>query len=120
LSLAIYLDDSADAHRLVAELTGAPHRHRVVRPREAGLTGREDAEHFAYARAHDLILLTKNPADFLALHQQYPQHPGLFIVCQDNTPTDMTATDIAGAIQNLLAAGVPITDAFHILNHWRY
>ena len=32
---------------------------------------------------------------------------------------DLKPAGIVRAIRNLLAAGIPIRDEFHILNHWR-
>lgn len=99
--------------------------HDVTRPRDAGLDGAEDDVHFRYAVSHGLAILTKNPPDFEALHLQYPVHPGVLAVCQDNDPNrDMTDPEIVRAIGNLeLAAasgGNPIAGFFHILNNWRY
>ncbi|MCS6860835.1 MAG: hypothetical protein NZT92_11010 [Abditibacteriales bacterium] len=36
------------------------------------------------------------------------------IICKD-----MTKPDIVRAIGNLLAAGLPVVNEVHILNHWR-
>lgn len=48
------------------------------------------------------------------------QHPGILVVRQDNDLTrDMTARGIVRALANLLAAGVPLPDRYHILNQWR-
>jgi hypothetical protein len=56
-----------------------------------------------------------------ALGGVVPPHSGIFAVYQDNDPTrDMSPGEIARAISNLLAAGVPIAGEFHTLNHWRY
>ena len=77
-------------------------------------------DHFAYARAHDLIVVTKNPDDFEELHRRYPEHPGIFAIYQDNDPRDMSYPEIAQAIANIVAAEIAITGAFHILNRRRY
>ena len=120
MSLRLYLDDCADSNLLLSVLTGPPYHHTVVRPRDAALTGHSDSEHFTYARVQGLILVTKNPADFLALHQQHPGHPGIFAIYQDNRPRDISAGDTAQAIENLVKASVLIAGAFHVLNQWRY
>jgi predicted nuclease of predicted toxin-antitoxin system len=44
-----------------------------------------DAEAFAYARAHDLITVTCNRDDFLALAAENPEHPGLVILIRRRT-----------------------------------
>ncbi len=46
--------------------------------------------------------------------------PGVLVVRRDNNPKrDLNARGIVRAIAKLLAAGVPITDQFIVLNHWR-
>jgi predicted nuclease of predicted toxin-antitoxin system len=118
--MRLYLDDCAYDSRLRDILSGPTYNHYVVIPIEAGIRGVDDDLHFAYARSHDLILVTKNPRDFLALHRATPDHPGILLIYQDNRPSDMHAADIAHAIQNLADAGVPIPNSVHELNRWRY
>ena len=72
----------------------------------------------------DRVLLSRNHDDFQNLHDLIKQvqghYPGLFIVRRDNDPSrDLKPEGIVRAIRNLLAANVPVTDQFHILNHWR-
>jgi hypothetical protein len=77
--------------------------------------------HLHYAIENDLVLLTKNPDDFLELHQNNPQHAGILVVYQDNDPNrDMSHADIARAISTLEQAGVALRDFCHVLNAWRY
>lgn len=119
MSQKIYLDDCAYAKDLVRLLEAAG--HQVVTPRQAGITGREDAIHFRYAAENGLILLTKNPDDFLELHQTQSQHAGILLVYQDNDPDrDMSHAEIVRAITNLEQAGVAFVGTCHILNAWRY
>ncbi len=119
MSLRIYLDDCAYDKALVRSLRQAG--CEVVTPFDAHLAGQPDAVHFGYAASRDLILLTKNPRDFEELHTRYPEHPGILSVYQDNDPTkDMSVADIVRAIQNLIAAGMPIAGQFIPLNAWRY
>ncbi|MEO7797272.1 MAG: DUF5615 family PIN-like protein, partial [Opitutaceae bacterium] len=40
---------------------------------------------FAYACAHNLITITCNRADYLALAAKYPGHPGLIILVRRRT-----------------------------------
>jgi hypothetical protein len=79
--------------------------------------------HFHYAQTHGLVLITKNPRDFLVLHNQDPIHSGIFAIYQDNDPTrDMRPADIVGAIAKIEDAvqyGYQIAGAFHNLNAWR-
>jgi predicted nuclease of predicted toxin-antitoxin system len=119
LSQKIYLDDCADAKELVRLLEAAG--YQVTTPKQAGMTGRKDEAHFRYAADNGLILLTKNPDDFLELHQTNPQHAGIFLVYQDNDPDrDMTHAEIVRSIANLEQAGIAFAAACHVLNAWRY
>ena len=123
MALDLYLDDCADA-RLLADLLRQA-GHTVTRPADVGLVGQDDDVHFAFAATKRLTLLTKNPADFLALHRANPVHSGILAVYQDNDATrDMSDVDVVKAIRNLEDAaargGDPIAGMFHILNDWRY
>jgi predicted nuclease of predicted toxin-antitoxin system len=119
LSQKIYLDDCAYAKELVRLLEAAT--HHVTTPRQAGTTGRADEAHFRYAADHGMILLTKNPDDFLELHQKDSHHAGILLVYQDNDPNrDMDHAEIVRAIANLEQASIVFADSCHILNAWRY
>jgi predicted nuclease of predicted toxin-antitoxin system len=119
LTLHLYLDDCAANQRIRRVLL--THGHQVVIPADVGLSGAADEVHFLYARAHSLVLVTLNPDDFVALHDRFPDHPGLFLIYRDNDVTrDMSEHEIARAIRNLLASGIPIAGTYHTLNHWRY
>lgn len=72
-----------------------------------------------------LTHITKNPADFKALHDLDQRHSGILGVYQDNDPSrDMSNADIVRAIGNLQEAvqrgEPPIQGEFHTLNDWRY
>jgi predicted nuclease of predicted toxin-antitoxin system len=126
VTLALYLDDCAFSHDLRRLLLAAG--HSVVVPADAGLTQVSDDRHFAYAVGHQLIVVTKDPADFQLLHEQTllagAHHPGIFAVYQDNDPSrDMSNGDIVNAIANAEAwyggqAG-GLTDLFLSLNACR-
>ncbi len=121
MALNLYLDDCANADLLALLLRQAG--HTVVRPADAGTSGVDDDVHLAYAVKNDLILVTKDPDDFHALHRQTPTHHGIFGVYQDNDVTrDMSAADIVTAIERIEAAAqhsYPIPGEFHNLNLWR-
>jgi hypothetical protein len=98
--------------------------HQVVVPTSVGLSGADDPDHFLHAIRNSLVLLTRNHDDFHVLHLLIQatsgRHPGMLIVRRDNDPTrDMKDRDIVRAVGKLEAAGVPIENEFHILNHWR-
>ncbi len=127
MALSLYLDDCAFSHALVRALRAAG--HAVTVPADAGLTGTDDDEHFAHAAAAGLILVTKNPRDFLALHGAYQAaglaHAGILAIHQDNDPSrDMTVADTVRAVANVEAAyassGLALASRFIELNHYRY
>jgi hypothetical protein len=122
IEMNLYLDDDSAKVALVMLLkkTG----HQVTIPADAGLTGVSDPRHRMYTVQRDWVLLTKNHDDFEDLHLLLQaaggQHAGIFVVRSDNDPSrDMKDRDIGRAIANLEAAGVPVANEFHILNHWR-
>jgi hypothetical protein len=125
VALNLYLDDCSNSDLLAALLRQAG--HQVVRPTDAGvrLEGEDDPVHFAFAAAHGLTIITKNPADFKALHDLDQRHSGILAVYQDNDPSrDMSNADIVRTVRNLEEAvqkgGPPIPGEFHSLNDWRY
>ncbi len=125
MALNLYLDDCSNSEFLSDLLRQAG--HRVVRPTDdgVGLAGEDDPVHFGFAAAHGLTIITKNPADFQALHDLDQRHAGILAVYQDNDPSrDMSNADIVRAIRNLEEAapqgGPPIHGEFHTLNDWRY
>jgi hypothetical protein len=120
--MRIYLDDCADSNSLVAALVEGG--HEIVSPREAGTVGETDAVHLERAVLSGCALLTKNPADFLALHDEYAgsgrSHFGILLVYQDrHRSKDMSPAGIVHAIRNLTASGISIENDVHNLNHWR-
>ena len=76
MALNLYLDDCSNSDLLADLLRHAG--HQVVRPTDAGvgLNGEDDDVHFGFAAAHGLTLITKNPADFRALHDLDQRHSG--------------------------------------------
>jgi hypothetical protein len=119
LSQKIYLDDCAYHKELVRCLEQAG--HQVVTPAQAQIIGRADEVHFRYAADHGLVLLTKNPDDFLELHDKDSKHAGILVVYQDNDPDrGMSHSDVGRAIANLENAGVTLPSTVQVLNAWRY
>jgi hypothetical protein len=120
--MKIYLDDDGASPLLARLLRQAG--HDVLLPVNVRRAGRSDQVHLAFAVGDGRVLLTKNYGDFEELHELVMvtrgHHPGIFVVRQDNDPQrDLKPAGIVRAIGNLLAAGVPIPDNYHILNHWR-
>jgi hypothetical protein len=123
VALALYLDDCAFSHILRTLLTTVG--HRVVVPVDAGLVGAADDRHFAFTTANNIILVTKNPSDFIALHEEYQanqqDHPGIFVIYGDNDlRRDMTAAEIVRAIANVEGTQAPIPNHVVVLNHYRW
>jgi predicted nuclease of predicted toxin-antitoxin system len=120
--MRLYLDDDSVDALLIRLLQREG--HDVQTPADVGHAGAEDPVHLKLAVGEDRVLLSRNHDDFEKLHELIIQaqghHPGIFIVRRDNDPNrDLKPAGIVRAIRNLLAAGVPLEDEFHILNHWR-
>jgi predicted nuclease of predicted toxin-antitoxin system len=120
--MRLYLDDDLDGNALIGLLQHAG--HEVVSPRAVGTRGVHDSAHLRYAADHDLVLLTANAKDFLALHEQWQQdeqeHPGMLLLYRENNPQrDMTFQEIARAVSRLGQAGIPLQNTYQNLNFWR-
>ena len=81
MALGLYLDDCINDRLLARLLVQAG--HTVVRPVDVGNDGVDDPVHLSYAVQHDLIVVTKDPDDFHALHRLDQNHPGIFGIYQD-------------------------------------
>lgn len=122
MPLSLYLDDCADDDTLAALLRQAG--RQVSTPRVAGTSGASDHEHLDYAARHDYTLLTKDPDDFVNLHNQWQAmnrtHSGILLIYEEKEiDKNMSRAQIVVAIDNLVASGIPIANEIHTLNHWR-
>lgn len=120
--MRLYLDDDSAGHLLALLLRQAGHDVQV--PADVGMVGESDSVHLTQAVREDRVLLSRNHDDFENLHDLIMQvqghYPGVFIVRRDNDPArNLKPAGIVRAIRNLLTAGIPLRDQFHILNHWR-
>jgi hypothetical protein len=118
----VYVDDDL-AQPLLAQLLRQG-GHDALLPITLGLAGREDPVHLRHAIRQTRVFLSGNHDDFEQLHdlilEAQGHHPGILIVRRDNNPKrDLGPRGIVRAINNLLAANVPVDDQFLILNHWR-
>ena len=125
MTLALYLDDCAFSFALRDRLLQAG--HRVTIPVDVGMREVGDEEHFEYVGQHGLILLTKNPKDFVILHHELlaagGSHPGILLVYQDNDTTrDMAPTEIVNAVAKIEEVHGPsgLANQFFILNRYRW
>jgi predicted nuclease of predicted toxin-antitoxin system len=120
--MRLYLDENIASRKLVALLLKAG--HEVTTVAEVGMIGKSDPKQLTFTIQQNYVLLTRNDEDFGELHELVRTsgggHPGILTVCSDNDPKrDMKPPDIVRAIAKLEAAGVPIVNELHILNHWR-
>ena len=118
----LYLDDDIAGARLLQLLRQAG--HTVQSPSDAGLAGEPDPVHLTHAIREGRVLLTRNYRDFELLHllvrQAGGHHPGVLVVRRDDDPRrNMSPRDIARAVRNLEAAGLPLADDCVVLNSWQ-
>ena len=119
--MRLYVDDDSADPQLIRLLRRDG--HDVQAPADVGLTGQRDQVHLAHAIRDQRAILTRNAADFKALHDLVVfaargSHAGILIVLFDNNPrNNMSTGDIVRAVRNLEKAGVTITDSYHELNH---
>jgi Domain of unknown function (DUF5615) len=123
VALDLFLDNCANSDLLADLLRQAG--HHVVRAHEMGMTRTPDRFVLDYAASNRLTVVTKNPADFQALHDHGNPHYGILGVHQDNDPSrDMSDREIAKAIANVenaaTSGGDQIPGNFFDLNQWRY
>jgi predicted nuclease of predicted toxin-antitoxin system len=120
--MRLYLDDDSVEALLVRLLRHAGHDVQILA--DVGMAGANDPVHLTHAIREGRAILTKNYGDFQELHllvrESQGHHPGILVVRQDANPRNtMDAYDIARAIRNLEAAGVPIVDEYTNLNAWQ-
>jgi hypothetical protein len=88
---------------------------------EPSLAGADDQWHFEHAKLTGRILMTFNVKDFVALHKQDCNRPGLFVIYQQNDASkDMSPTDIVAAVANVETAFESLLGQFLALNHFQW
>ncbi|MBE0608929.1 MAG: DUF5615 family PIN-like protein [Dehalococcoidia bacterium] len=65
----LYFDDDVESRALAGSLTARG--FDVLRATDAGMRGKTDAEHLAFAASVGRVLYTANRGDFLRLHAQW-------------------------------------------------
>jgi predicted nuclease of predicted toxin-antitoxin system len=118
----LQIDENMSSRRLATHLRAAG--HDVTTADDAGLVSVTDPRVLIRAIADGRPVLTRDYEDFADLHDLLQaaggHHPGLLIVRFDNDPRhNLTDRGIASALAKLEAAGVPLADQIHVLNHWR-
>src|SRR5262249_1972064 len=120
--MRLYLDEDTASALLPSLLRNAGHDVQV--PADVGLSSRHDAAQLLHSIREDRVFLSRNYRDFENLHLlvlgSSGHHPGIMVVRRDDDPRrNLSPRDVVRAIRNLIAAGVPIADEYHIQNHWR-
>ena len=117
--MRLLLDEDSQARRLIELLRARG--HDVLTVGESDQAGAPDNIVLNIAAATSRILLTRNCADYLALHEQGAAHGGILCVYQDSNPAKaMGYEDIACALMNLEQSDVRLEGAFLALNAWLY
>lgn len=117
--MRLLVDEDTQAKTLVRLLREAG--HDVLTAEAAGLNSMADAEVLRRANQEQRVLLTRNCADFRALHDAIPDHFGILAVYQDADPAkNPSYADIVRALANLSSSGVSVSGAFIVVNAWRW
>jgi predicted nuclease of predicted toxin-antitoxin system len=117
--LRLLLDEDSQSRRLVELLRCRG--HDVLTVAETNSAGAPDRDVLNMAGDRGRVLLTRNCADFLALHRQGVAHRGILCVFRDSNPSKaMCYEDIARALTNLERSEVPLDGVFLALNAWLY
>ena len=86
---------------------------------EAGVGCAGDPQVLALAREEGRVLLTYNAADFLALHRDDPEHPGIIAIYRDrDAAKNMSRAAIVHALRNLEVGGWSLSGQLAALNAW--
>ena len=117
--LHLLLDEDSQARRLVELLRARG--HDVLTVGNSDQAGASDSAVLKLAASTDRILLTRNCADYLALHEQGAAHSGILCVYQDSNPAKtMSYENIACALTNLGHSEIRLEGVFLALNAWLY
>ena len=113
--MRLLVDEDIASDELMARLRKAG--HHAESPEKGGL----DAAVWERAQAAQLIVVTGNPDDFIALAERQPGHHGLLVVYGERDPIkQMRAADIAEGIEYVRQVrGETLHGARLVLNEWR-
>lgn len=116
------IDENASSAQLATRLRAEG--HDPILAGDAGLLSVADPRVLTWAIGQGLPVLTRDVDDFQDLHDLIMaaggHHPGMLIIRFDADPRhNMSHRQIGVAISKLGSSGVPISDRFHVLNHWR-
>ena len=117
--MRLLLDEDTQSRRLVNLLR--TRGHDVLTVGEANRIGAPDSAVLTLASGANRVLLTRNCADYLALHERTATHSGILCVYQDSDPAkSMRYEDIARALGNLDKSRLPLSGMFLAINAWNY
>ncbi len=118
-NLRLLLDEDSQARRLIELLRARG--HDVLTVSESDQAGAPDSAVLNIAAGTGRILLTRNCADYLVLHERGITHGGILCVYQDsNLAKAMSYEDIASALMNLERSEVRLEGVFLALNAWLF
>lgn len=82
---------------------------------------KKDPEHINYATSQNAVILTNNCDEFRQYHKSGKyKHSGMFLLYKYNNPKkDMTMSEIARAIQNIINSGLQLVNELYTLNEWK-
>jgi predicted nuclease of predicted toxin-antitoxin system len=107
----VFIDENAD-FRLKRDLRTAGFTSAHVHATDVGLGGFPDTTVFAYAKAHQLILLSIDQ-DFLNLQQYPPPHSGIVVARLGNART--FRQEVVAGIQLLATRMAQLTDTVQVI-----
>ena len=106
---AFLLDENMPKRAAAALRRAGYSAARVI---EVGLRGQKDPTIFAYARWHNLIIITRD-ADFLG-SQYHPPHAGIIILTLPGVPGNAVVAPLLAALTSL--SGQDLTNTVHLID----
>lgn len=118
MPVPLYLDDDVESRALAQGLV--ERGFDVLRATDAGMRGRRDVDHLAFATSLGRVVYTANRGDFLRLHAEWiadgKTHSGIVIVAQQRYSTG----EQIRRLQSLMAALSPgdMSRRVEFLSNW--
>ncbi len=119
--MILLADEDSKAAILISRLREAG--HDVVSTQDLGKDSLPDLDVFALAQSLGRTILTRNPEDFLKLHEENlaKGHCGVLAIYQGaDNEKNMSFKDIVQAISTIEAAGVTMANCFYVVNKWNW
>lgn len=117
--MRLLVDEDSEGKLLLLLLRD--HQNDVLTVTEAGLASHSDAQVMELARKECRVVLTRNAADYAALHDVDQNHSGILVEYQHRDPRkNLSAADIVRAIGNIETAMPDLIGQFPAVNAWVY